>query len=312
MWEDLKSMGNAGFFEVLEHIRDIKKQELTLPIARKACTITTLLVGDDLSLKSSIGSPATYDRDIVKMLQKKIKFIDQEESKEYVLKYDEFIRTISNIDKIVMLWGLFKCTYETIGTRKITCPNDCDKPKSSYVFEDKIFLSDLLNEDSLTLWDKDKPFYDYLFEIEVDYSGFKYVFQTRLPSMKDHGRILNLLSTSEVQSNLEKTGSIFTKPMEMALLITKMEVFNITKNEHGKNVRGEKVAESSNSQEILMAFRSRIPEIISEDIYKKYNDHFEKYSPKFYKNMVCPNCGHNFKYDVDIETDFFRRSILAT
>ena len=90
----------ADFFEVMDYIRDIKKQEITLPIAKKACTIVPLLVGDDLSLKSSIGSPATYDRDLIKMFHKKVKFINQKEAKDYTVSYDEFVSTISNIDKI--------------------------------------------------------------------------------------------------------------------------------------------------------------------------------------------------------------------
>ncbi len=290
---------SVNFLEAISQIKDIKKMESTLPIARKVVNVVPLTVGDDLGLRTSITSPSGYDREIIKLLHKKVEFVQGETT--YTEDYDKFCNEISNIDKITMLWALYKVTYETLGERKITCPKCKDNNDNPFVFRKEINILDLLHEDSLTLWEEELPFYEYIFPIKINYEDkIDFEFDTVIPSMSRYNQVLGMVSTGQLQQNLEKIGQVFTKPMQMSLLTKKIKLI----------INGEEI-ESSGLQEILIAFENHVPEIVSEKFYEEYNNKFNKYIPKFYDKVTCPNCGHQFNYDVDIELSFFRRTILS-
>jgi len=60
-----------------------------------------------------------------------------------------------------------------------------------------------------------------------------------------------------------------------------------------------------------MAFAEYIPHIVSESFFKQYRDKFDKYYPKFYTNVTCPSCGNSMKFQLDLEIEFFRRSLFG-
>ena len=283
------------FLDTIQKISQIKKMESSLPIAKKVITITPLTVGDDLALRTSITSPSGYDREIIKLLHEKVEFVDGERT--YKEKYQTFVRQISNIDKILMIWALYKVTYESLGNRDINCPKCKEK------FKNEIFVEELLQPDSFKLWEEEAPFYEYVYPIEIEYEKFKFEFDTVIPSMSRYNSILGMVSTAEIQKNLDSIGQIFTKAMQMTLLTKTIRIKLID--------NPSEVVETSSIQEILISFKRHIPEIVSEDFYDKYNEKFEKYLPRFYKKLTCPNCGYSFDYEVDIETEFFRRAILG-
>ncbi len=290
---------STDFLTVLNQIKNIKKLETSLPIAQKAANIVPLMVGDDLSLRSSITSPSGYDREIIKLLHSKVEFIH--DTKTYSETYDKFCSQISNIDKLVLLWSLYKCTYESLGSRKLTCPKCKDNNDNSFPFSDEILVEDLLHPDSLTQWEEKTPFYEYVFKITIPYDKMTFVFSTMIPTIAKYNLVLGMVSTGELQNNLDKLGQVFSKSMQLSLLTTQIEIINEKKESaFGKNI-----------QEIMMAFDGQIPEVVSEVFYESYNNKFDKYLPNFYKMISCPNCGHQFKHTVDIETEFFRRSVLG-
>ena len=230
---------SVNFLEAISQIKDIKKMESTLPIARKVVNVVPLTVGDDLGLRTSITSPSGYDREIIKLLHKKVEFVQGETT--YTEDYDKFCNEISNIDKITMLWALYKVTYETLGERKITCPKCKDNNDNPFVFRKEINILDLLHEDSLTLWEEELPFYEYIFPIKINYEDkIDFEFDTVIPSMSRYNQVLGMVSTGQLQQNLEKIGQVFTKPMQMSLLTKKIKLI----------INGEEI-ESSGLQEIL-------------------------------------------------------------
>lgn len=291
---------NQDFLSVISQIKNIKKTETTLPIARLAANITPLMVGDDLSLRSSITSPSGYDREMIKLLHNKVEFIHEE--KTYTEPYDKFCNQISNIDKLALIWALYKCTYESLGERLINCPKCKDNNNKTFQFKQEIIVEELLNNDSLTLWEEETPFYEYIFPVIVPYANLEFCFMTLIPSMARYNQLLGMVSTGELQNNLEKLGQVFTKPMQMSLLTKSISIKENDVNQ----------VESKSLQEVMIAFDNHIPETVSDKFYNSYNDKFNKYLPKFYKEVSCPNCGHKFNYDVDIETEFFRRSVLGS
>ncbi len=289
---------STDFLAVLNQIKNIKKFETTLPIAQKAANIVPLMVGDDLSLRSSITSPSGYDREIINLLYNKVEFVH--ETKTYKETFDNFCNQISNIDKIVLLWSLYKCTYESLGLRNLTCDKCKDNLDKPFQFKEEIFIDELLHEDSLVAWEEDIPFYKYTFVIEIEYEDIVFKFSTVIPTIFKYNQILGMVSTADLQTNLDKLGQVFSKPMQLSLLTNQIEIIMNNETSIGKSI-----------QEILMAFDGQIPEVVSEEFYEKYNEKFNQYLPKFYKDIKCPNCANIIKHEIDIETEFFRRSVLG-
>ena len=130
------------------------------------------------------------------------------------------------------------------------------------------------------------------------------MFESRLPSIKDNNRLLSNVSIDALQNNLTQTGSIFTKKEQMTLLCRSVAIKN-------KNVPMDTYPKTDNMQEMLIAFSNYIPHIISEDFFKQYREKFDKYYPKFYTDVPCPSCGNIIKFSIDLEIEFFRRSLLG-
>lgn len=291
----------SEFMDVMsQSITNIKKVETTLPIARKAATCTPLVVGDDLALRSSLTSPATYDRDILGLLYNHSSILDENDKKT---SYEQFVNQISNVDKLSLMWGLYKATYDSLGEdRTIFCKNkQCGKD-----FKDTIYLDDLVHDDTYTPWDKTNeageliPFTDYRFPIKEEKDGWVYEFATKLPSMADNNQMLGILSIDTLQHNLDTINQVFTKPQYMTLLTDAIRV----------TTPDGKVVETQNINEILMTMQRYVPQTIGDSFFEKYQEHFQ-YQPKFYKPLTCPVCRHEFIYEVDLEVEFFRRSILG-
>ena len=291
----------SSFLKAAEAIAGIKKQEVPLPIAQKQAIITPLRVGDDLSMRSSLTSPVNYDREMTRMLYDHSEVILSEGAVPVKENFERFCATLSNIDKICLIWALYKTTYETLGQRSFTCGKENCKSE----FKREILLDSLIQEDTFTIWAEDKSFYDFIFPIEVDYEDFTYLFESRLPSIKDNNRLLSNLSIDALQNNLNQTGALFTRREQMTLLSKSVSILRKGASPDNETPRTE------NMQEMLMAFTNYVPHIVSEDFFKKYRDKFDKYYPKFYTNVNCPACGDEIKFQIDLEIEFFRRSLFG-
>jgi len=284
---------DKSFLSIALSIKDIKKTEAVLPIARKSAIVTPFLLGDHQVLKTAILSPQNYDREITKTLYKHTSLLN-EVGEEIKLKYEEVIAQISNIDRTWLLWACYNSTYETLGMREITC--DKCSVKSKY----KIALNDLVRPDSMFLWDNEIPFYEYIYPIEITSGEYTYVFETALPTIQRYNQILNMVSIDKIRKNLE-SNSVLSSSEELSVL-TKSIIIR----------KGEaELTRTSNLQEILTTLDVAIPTNISEDFKLEYSKRFEKYSPKFYTYLSCPECKNETKYDVDLESEFFRRVLYG-
>jgi len=285
----------SPFLDVLQKITEYKLTEVVLPIAMKRTHVSALLTKDDFIIRSSVMSPVGYDREMTKLLHEHTTFVEEEENKKY--PYDQFCKELSNIDKSYLLWGLYQSTYEVLDEkRKIKCTReDCGEE-----FTEKITLMDLIHDDTFTTWDEEEPFTEYNYEIEVADSAFTFRFLSRLPSIFDNNVVMGLLDTETLQYNIEKTGAIFTRPQQIALLCRAIQ---ITDNETGNTV------ETNNIQEILMAATNAMHYTTSETFFSEYNKKFDKYNPNFYKPVQCPHCGNAFNYNITLDIEFFRRSL---
>jgi len=291
-----------SFLSVANSIRDLKKTEVILPIARKSALVTPFLLGEHEILKTAILSPQNYDRELIKTLHKHQVIIEKDDegilSQELKLDFDTFISQISNIDKIMLLWACYRSTYENIGTRKVACPK-C-KTEANY----KITLDELIQEDSILVWEDDTtPFYEYVYTIDIEYNKeYKYSFESKIPSIKRYNQVLGMIPIDKIKENLE-LNNVLSRSEELAMLTSKITIF--------KN--STEIAQTSNIQEILVFFSTALPSSVSEEFQDKYNKRFEKYLPKFYTTLACASkeCGNQIRYDIDIETEFFRRVLLG-
>jgi len=84
-----------------------------------------MVTGDDVSLRTSLVSPISYDRELCKLIIKHLTIVDKEQDKK--LNYNELVASISNIDKLSAIWALYKATYDNLADqREMTCVNkDC-------------------------------------------------------------------------------------------------------------------------------------------------------------------------------------------
>jgi hypothetical protein len=290
----------SSFLKAAEAIAGIKKQEVPLPIAQKQAIVTPLRVGDDLSMRSSLTSPVNYDREMTRMLYDHSEVVLSEGATPVKENFERFCATLSNIDKICLIWALYKTTYETLGQRAFKC----DKENCKAEFKKEILLESLIQEDTFTIWDEVIQFYDFVFPIEVEYEGFVYVFETRLPSIRDNNRLLSNLSIDALQNNLNQTGALFTRREQMTLLSKSVAI-----KKKGMDVEPDKKTESM--QDMLFAFTNYVPHIVSEDFFKQYREKFDKYYPKFYTDVNCPACSSQIRFQIDLEVEFFRRSLFG-
>jgi len=292
----------SSFLKEVATISRIKKQEIILPIARAQALVSSLRVGDDLGLRTSITSPVNYDRDMSKLLYELTDIVYAEGEVPKKENFEKFCGTISNIDKICLIWGLYKSSYDTLGERTLKC----EKENCKTVFKQEITLESLIQEDTFTIWDEDKPFYNFIYDIQVPYLDYIYLFETRIPSIRDNNRLLSNISVNALQNNLNQTGSLFTRREQLTLLSKSVAVVP-----KGNSTSANDIPRTENMQEMLLAFTEYVPSIVSEGFFEEYNKKFDKYYPKFYTNVPCSNCGNLIKFEIDLEIEFFRRSLYG-
>jgi hypothetical protein len=286
----------SDFMKAAQAISNIKKQEVPLPIAKKTAVVGTLRVGDDLSLKTSLVSPVNYDREMSQLIHSHTEFSEAGELQN--LNFDDFCALMSNLDKMCLIWALYKTTYETLGQKTFKC----EKDQCKHEHKVDIALDDLVHEDSFVVWEEDAPFYEFVFPINIPYEGFIYGFDSRIPSIRDNNRLMSNLSIDNLQSNLNQTGSVFTKTEQIALLTKSMSI--------KKASDPNSATKTDSMQEILTALQNYVPHIVSEIFFKEYSEKFDKYYPKFYTNIVCPRCQNKTEFNVNLEIEFFRRSVF--
>lgn len=278
-------------------IQKVKKVEIPVPIIRQMAVVTPLVVGDDLGLKSTISSPQNYDNEICQLLFKHLNSMTDGENDTKPANFNDFLVNLSNIDKICLLFGVYKVTYKTFGNKTITCRSCKNK------FKEEFNADDLVHDDTFAFWDKEQPFTGYTYEFSIDDGDYTYIFGAKLPSMRDHNIVLSFISPEDIQKNIDGVGNLFAAPQQMALLTRYIKIGK-------KDQDPQSYISTNNLQEILITYESAIPKFMQTEFFKKYNEHFENYQPKFYKQLVCPHCETSQERRVNVELEFFRRSVF--
>lgn len=320
-------------YHALKQINRIRRKEIVLPIARREVVVSPLSVGDDLILKTALISPVKLDKELMYLLWQHTEFwfpsndpqpVQQPEAKDGVqmppqrgrkkkfksqededrsggryksIPEQEFYNTISYFDKLVLIWGIYNVTYGSLGTQSIKCPH-CE-----HEFESEVVVDDTLHEDSMVLWEEDKPpFNKYTEHLEIPLNEeFMLDFEVCIPSMSDFNRMLGLVPTSEIQNNLETIRSEFNTEQLMTLYTKKLSVYPKDKPE-------EKIS-SIATREILSSIKDCINIDAATEFFRQYSEKFNKYNINFYTKNKCPSCGEEIRTTIDFEYQFFRKQL---
>ena len=324
----------------LSKISKLKRKELILPIAKKEVVVSPLSVGDDMILKTALISPVKLDKELMKLLWQHTEFwipspdapvlaaepttevvdgisgvptgkkssakkkkssaaeaaVDRTGGSYKQLTEGEFYKNISYFDKLMLLWGIYQTTYVTLGKREISCP-ECGQH-----YQVEVEVEETLHDDSLHLFEEDVPFGAFTQKILIPHGTTHTLeFTVGIPSMADFNRVLGLVSTQELQYNLENIRSQFNSEQLMTLYTKKLAVY--------PNDSPEDRSEATYTNEILSSIRDFVTIDAVSEFFGKYSDLFSKYNINFYKEAECPACKHKAQLGVDIEYEFFRKQL---
>lgn len=276
----------------LENLSRVKQREIFCPMTKMRALVSPLMTSDDLSLRTTISSPDLYDQELSSLIYSKTRFPEIQEEISFV----DFIDNLSYVDRSALIWGIFASTYGTIGKVTVKCPH------CGHEIKDEITAEQILHEDSLTPWDHDVNFKEYIhvisFEPNID-GLYKLEFHTSLPTIRQHIETLKLIPTEKIKDNYEKFGNILSKTEELCSVTREIKLW--------KSENDEEPNSWKSPSEIHMIINRFMTMNITDDVLDDYNLHFNKYIPNFWKDYKCPNCLNEFKYFVDPEVSLFRQ-----
>lgn len=286
---DLDAMESLKF---LDQLKKVKQREIYCPMMKARAVTTPLMTIDDLSLRTSITSPDLYDQELSQLIFKHTTFPETTDK----ISFQQFIDHASYIDRQVLIWGIFASTYGTLGKLEITCPH------CGFKHTDEITAEQLLQDDSLTVWEKEVPYNEYI--LNVPYIAdlpnlYKLEFHTNVPTIRQHLEILRLIHPDKLRENYQKFGTILSKPEELSSVTRCLKMY--------KSVDDQTPTQWTSTPDIHMVISDYITLNIADDILEKYNDHFNKYVPKFKKPYTCENCQNFYNYVADPEVVLFRQ-----
>lgn len=281
-----------GNMSALEQLNKVKQREVPCPIIKSRALTTGLMTIDDLALKTTIAAPDMYDLELTKLIYKHTSFPDIEEK----LSLKTFMESLSYVDRKLLIWGIFASTYNTLGKITVTCPY-CNKE-----FVDDIKADDILQPDSITNWDKDQPFNEYIYKFEYicDLENlYKIEFDTSLPTISQHIAVIQLIPSDKLRENFNKFGSIFSQAEDVTSAIRQMRVYKSK-----DDINPDYYITTRDIHQVVCNF---FPLDISDFILTKYGEEFDKYVPVFKKPFKCSDCGNDFDYIADPEVSLFRQ-----
>ena len=288
----MNSLNIAANFSALEKLKKIKQRETTCPILKQRAMTTPLMTIDDMTLKTTISSPDLYDLELTKLIFSHSVFPDLAEQPNF----DQFINNLSYIDRKFLIWGIFASTYNTLGTLQITCPY-CKNE-----FSDEIKAEQLIQSDTVKVWDKEQPFNEYFITVtyECNVEGlFKIEFDLGFPNIAKHLSVMKLISADKLKDNFAKFGTLFSKSEELAVVTRMIRVYTSP-----EDIDPQRYITIPQIHQVIVNFLTMD---ISDFVLNEYDKHFVEYVPTFKKPYTCSECGNDFDYIADPEASLYRQ-----
>jgi len=272
----------------LNDLSSIGTVEVELPILQCRAVISPIVGNDDLIQKTLKTTGYNFIKTFNELLLKNTKFegIDFE-------SLEDFEKHLSASDKMIIIHGLLDATYSTLPEKLITCPH-CKK-QNPYTFTP----SDMVHEDTYKKqWSHDEDFTEYR-ATKTIIDGFDIVYKMGTEDQKL--KLLKNKSTQQLKDDLQDVGGLLNNLELITLYIDKIIIGK------GKN---KKIY--SDDKKIIDIINGMAADLKTKVIEDQTINEFLEYAPNYYLNVFCKDisCSKEFNwYDIDPETDFFRKSV---
>jgi len=287
-------MSKINAFKNLEKLTTVRQKEVFCPMIKARAICAPLKVSNDLSLRSAVMSPDLYDLHLSQLVFKNVIFPDISGTE---LDFDNFINSVSYIDRQVLLWGILHASYNTLGKHDIVCPH-CD-----FKFTNEISIESTMQDDSLLVWDHEQKFTEYRFDIvkkieDIDTID-RIIFETSVPTISQHLAVLRLISTAKLKENYQKFNTLTSKSEDLTTVTRSIKIYK-TKDDKEPDIFDTVL-------DIHHVIQKYILLDLATEIFSQFNNHFAKYIPKFKKVYTCSQCNKIFDFNVDMEVSLFRQ-----
>jgi hypothetical protein len=275
-------------------INNINVQETDLVILKEKVVVSPLTGNEEQVLKTSNITLNTFIKNFNKLLYEKCQF--QKNSK--IKDYETFLEYLTPQDKALIIYALSLSTFENLGTVGHIC-EFCEEK-----FPVDIKTDDLWHEDSAPKpWNltkgKQTPF-DYINTQKLLNSSL--IFNLKLPTEKDRIRLMDFLE-GKIEDNMENENGIFGIIETISFLTSSIII--------PSGVEGEEDTILEDLEKEVLPFLQNLPLKIKDGILNEIDlTVFDQFMPKIYQKCNCTRCHKENQIPVNIETSFFRKSLL--
>jgi len=276
----------------INSISNINAQETDLVILKEKVLVTPITGKEEQVLKTENVTLNTFIKNFNKLLYNKCQF--QDGSK--ITSYEVFLEKLTPQDKALLIYALSLSTFENLGT----VGHVCEHCEEKYPVDIK--TEELWHDDSAPApWDltkgKKSPF-DYI-NTQSLLDG-NLIFNLKLPTEKDRLNLMDYLE-DKVEQNMDSNNGIFGIIETISFLTSSI----IVPNDNGT----DEVLEDLENE--ILPFLQNLPFKIKDVVLNEIDlTIFDKYMPNLYQDSVCTRCHKANKIPVNIETSFFRKSLL--
>ena len=276
--------------------------EIFLPGLKENVVVKPLKNIEELNLKTQNLSFATFLRQLNILLLNKT-HIQNIPLVQYFKSIEEFENKILPVDRILLIFGLVKNSFENLTEFPMTCEN-CGKEFISSPSVENLYFS--FNIDKETILNTDY----YALAVTKSYLNGKleidFGFNPEIVRMN----LLKMKSNNEIKENLREENNVLDAIDNMILFIKKIRVYKPDRRtKEGRKLITEIDYYQDGFQEIF-DFIHNMPMKLKDLISIKTNlEDLEKYSPVFKITEACPYCGHIHELDASPEIEFFRKAL---
>jgi len=276
----------------INSLSNINAQETDLVILKEKVSVSPITGKEEQILKTGNVTLNTFIKNFNKLLYDKCQF----PAGSKITSYEVFLEKLTPQDKALLIYALSLSTFENLGTVGHICEH-CEEK-----FPVDIKPEELWHDDSVPApWDltkgKKSPF-DYICTQKL--LGGNLIFNLKLPTEKDRLKLMDFLE-GKIEKNMESNNGIFGIIETISFLTSSI----IVPNDDGE----DEVLEDLENE--IIPFLQNLPFKIKDIVLNEIDlTIFDKYMPKLYQIASCTRCHKSNKIPVNIETSFFRKSLL--
>ena len=291
--------GQPSYIKALEFTNKVIARETSGKLSMlKDVTVTMspLTGADDLKLKTVRTDLRTFNRFINELIYSHGKFDGIE-----FIDFEDFLSKFSIPDKQIALALLMDASYQTLPEVGTICPK-CETVNN---IEPRVSIMFNYEDTKIPVWDHEEPFYEKVFEkvIQLGSTG-KIKVGIKFATEAERDKIFSMMSLDTAKKNLLNSGGLLDSTDTLLMFVEYIIV-------EGKDPEtGEKTKiELRDKLMDIQGFLNRVPLEIHDQINEFINETFSDYYPQFYHPVTCKECGEDYKWAIDIETEFFRKAV---